>query len=131
MSLIQNQSNFDLKSVIIDSKLRGLWRLMTGFHLTYVWATLSMGLGALANTATFLLLRYFIDDYLGGKPTVGLLLILCGFLGLALLQGGFTFLSRTLAARTAEGSWSGCATICTTTYNGCRSPITTKPRRVI
>lgn len=99
----QNQSNFDLKSVIIDSKLRGLWRLMTGFHLTYAGATLSMGLGALANTATFLLLRYFIDDYLGGKTTVGLVLILCGFLGLALLQGGFTFFSRTLAARTAEG----------------------------
>ncbi len=99
----QNQPDFDLKSVLTDGKLRGLWRLMTGFQLTYAGATLSLGLSALANTATFLLLRYFIDDYLGGKANIGLLLILGGFLGLALLQGGFTFLSRTLAARTAEG----------------------------
>ncbi|MCX6045848.1 MAG: ABC transporter ATP-binding protein [Chloroflexi bacterium] len=99
----QNQPDFDLKSVLTESKLRGLWRLMTGFHLTYIGATLSLSLGALANTVTFLLLRYFVDDYLGGKANVGLPLILVGFLGLALLQGGFTFLSRTLAARTAEG----------------------------
>ena len=98
-----SQTDFDLKTTLTENKLRGLWRLMTGFRLTYIGASLSLSLGALANTATFLLLRYFIDNYLGGKASVGLPLILAGFLSLAVLQGGFTFLSRTLAARTAEG----------------------------
>src|SRR5436190_19152934 len=76
---------------------------MSGFHLIYLGATLSLGLAALTNTLTFLLIRYFVDTYLGGKANVGLPLILAGFLGLAGLQGFFTFRSRALAARTSEG----------------------------
>jgi ATP-binding cassette, subfamily B, bacterial len=95
---------YDLKEAAQGNKWLGLWRLMTGFHGTYLGATLSLGLAATANTATFLLLRYFIDNYLGGaEQTVSLWLILAGFLALALAQGFFTFGSRTLAARTAEG----------------------------
>lgn len=98
------QPDFDIKPAITGNKWRNLWQMMTGFHVTYLGATLNLGLGAAANTATFLLLRYFIDDYLGGAATsVGLPLILTGFLGLALAQGLFTFLSRKLAAQTAEG----------------------------
>jgi ATP-binding cassette subfamily B protein len=95
---------YDLKEAARSNKWLGLWRLMTGFHGTYVGATLSLGLAAAANTATFLLLRYFIDNYLGStERTVSLWLILSGFLALAFAQGFFTFRSRTLAARTAEG----------------------------
>jgi len=77
---------------------------MTGFHFIYLAATLSLGLGAIARTASLLLLRYFVDDVLGQSPSIStLILIALGFLGLALIQGGFTFISGTLAARTAEG----------------------------
>ena len=96
--------DYDLKEAVGGSKWRGLWRLMTGFHSTYLGATLSLGLAAAANTATFFLLRYFIDEYLGnGVRTVSIWLIFSGFIALAVMQGFFTFRSRTLAARTAEG----------------------------
>ena len=77
---------------------------MIGFRLIYLAATVSLGLGAIARTASYLLLRYFVDDVLGQSPSIStMLLIALGFLGLALIQGGFTFLSGTLAAQTAEG----------------------------
>jgi len=105
-SILPNQSpvELDLKSVALENKWRGFWRLMTGFHSTYVGATISLGLAAVANTATFLLIRYFVDNYLiGAARSVSLIVILAGFLGLALAQGYFTFQSRKLAAQTAEG----------------------------
>ncbi len=57
-----------------------------------------------AKTATYLLLRYFVDSVLGKErqPRV-LALIALGFIGLALVEGGFTFLSGRFAAQTAEG----------------------------
>ncbi len=77
---------------------------MIGFRLIYLAATISLGLGAIARTVSYLLLRYFVDDVLGQSPSIStMLLITLGFLGLALFQGGFTFLSGTLAAQTAEG----------------------------
>ena len=77
---------------------------MIGFRLIYLAATISLGLGAIARTVSYLLLRYFVDDVLGQSPSIStMLLIALGFLGLALFQGGFTFLSGTLAAQTAEG----------------------------
>ncbi len=95
----------DLKQVALEpNKFRKLWKLMSGFQHAYLGATASLGIAAGANTATFLLLRYFIDDYLGDKSTaVSLWLILAGFIALALLQALFTFQSRKLAAQTAEG----------------------------
>jgi ATP-binding cassette subfamily B protein len=96
--------DYDLQSVVSVGTRRGFWRLMTGFHRTYFGATISLGLAAGANTATFLLLRYFVDDYLGaGVRSVSLWTIFGGFLVLALAQGFFTFNSRRLAAQTAEG----------------------------
>lgn len=104
MSSIQSRSSYNLKQIVSDNRLVGLWRLMTGFHFIYLAATLSLGLGAIARTASLLLLRYFVDDVLGQSPSIStLILIALGFLGLALIQGGFTFISGTLAARTAEG----------------------------
>jgi ATP-binding cassette subfamily B protein len=45
-----------------------------------------------------------VDDVLGNTPSsTTLMQIALGFLGLALFQGSFTFLSGALAARTAEG----------------------------
>jgi ATP-binding cassette subfamily B protein len=84
-------------------RLVGLWRMMAGFRRMYLVATLSLGVAALARTGNFLLLRTFADHILGHPEQSGRLpLIGLGFLGLAALQGGFTFLSGRLAARTAE-----------------------------
>jgi ATP-binding cassette, subfamily B, bacterial len=104
-SIAVQQPNFDLKAVVSEEdKLRKIWRLMTGYQSSYIGATVSLGLAAFANTGTYLLIRYFIDTYLGGNgAAVGLWLILLGFLSLAGAQSFFTFQSRKLAAQTAEG----------------------------
>ena len=95
---------FDFKGAIPDSRLKGLWRMMAGFRLAYLGATVTLGLSALARTVTYLLLRHFVDNVLGRQALSGTLpLIALGLLGLALLQGAFTFLSGRLAAQTAEG----------------------------
>ncbi len=96
--------DYDLKNAVSRNRLIGLWRLISGYHWAYIGANLSLGVSALAKTATYLLLRYFIDDYFVEQThTVAIWVIALGFLGLALLEGGFTFLSGRLAARTAEG----------------------------
>ncbi|MBN1135549.1 MAG: ABC transporter ATP-binding protein [Anaerolineae bacterium] len=78
--------------------------MMAGFRWIYLLATVSLGVAALARTGNFLLLRAFVDQVLGHADRSYLLpLIALGFVGLAVLQGGFTFLSGRIAARTAEG----------------------------
>jgi ATP-binding cassette subfamily B protein len=95
---------FDPKNIAAGSRSAGLWRLMTGFRLMYLGATLSLGVAAMARTATYLLLGQFVDKVLGKQARTDLLpLIAVGFVGLALVQGVFTFLSGRWAAQTAEG----------------------------
>ncbi len=97
-------TTYDLKSTVSDNRLVGLWRLMTGYRAKYLGATVSIGLAAVFRTASFFLVRYLIDDVLGQEDTASQLpLVALGFIVLALLQGGFSFLSGTLAAQTAEG----------------------------
>jgi ATP-binding cassette, subfamily B, bacterial len=95
---------YDLKKAVNPNRLRGLWRMTTGFRLMYLAATMSQGMAAVAKTSVYLLLRHFIDNVLGtGQPVSMIVWIALGFLGLALVEGSFTFLSGKLAARTAEG----------------------------
>jgi ATP-binding cassette subfamily B protein len=104
MVMPSTTSTFDLKNAVSANRLAGLWRMMLGFRLTYIGAILSLGLATLARTATFLLLAYLVDSVLGKSGLSGQLpLIALGFVGLALFQGGFSFLSGRLAALTAEG----------------------------
>jgi ATP-binding cassette subfamily B protein len=104
VALATSTSSYDLKNAVSSNRLRGLWRMMTGFRLKYLGATLSLALAATSKTFTYLLLRHFVDDVLGQGETAGaLLLIALGFVGLALFEGTFTFLSGRLAAQTAEG----------------------------
>jgi ATP-binding cassette, subfamily B, bacterial len=84
--------------------------MMTGFRWRYIVATASLAIAALAKTATFLLLRYFIDEVLGqGNYSLGgdlnrtLIIVALGFIGLATLEGSFSYFSGRLAAYTAEG----------------------------
>nr|MCU0510086.1 ABC transporter transmembrane domain-containing protein [Anaerolineae bacterium] len=88
----------------VGQKLAGLWAMMTGFRWRFLGATVALAVGAAAKTATYLLLREFVDGILGVETrTSALVLIALAFIGLAVLEGGFTFLSGRLAAQTAEG----------------------------
>jgi ATP-binding cassette subfamily B protein len=95
--------SFDLKRANHPNRLVGLWRLMTGFRLKYLGATISLGFGAIAKTSTYLLLRYFVDNFQNPQANIDLPLVALGFIGLALCEGSFTFMSGRLAAQTAEG----------------------------
>jgi ATP-binding cassette subfamily B protein len=97
--------NYDLKKAISANRLLGLWRLMSGYHAEYIVATLFVGLAALSKTLTYLLLQFFVDQFLIPKASIQpVILIALGFVGLAVLQGLFTFLSGVYSAQTAEGS---------------------------
>ena len=97
-------TQFDFKAAISDKPLVGLWRMMTGFRLAYVGAVIGVGVAALLRTGNYMLLRYFIDDVVAkGENEHTLPIIAAGFVGLALFQGAFSFLSGRFAARTAEG----------------------------
>ncbi len=98
-------SEFDLKQAQSPNRVKGLWRLITGYQGIYLLANLSLGMAALAKTSTYLLLRYFIDSYFPVIPgATPLPFIAFGFVLLAVIEGAFTFYSGVLAARTAEGS---------------------------
>lgn len=97
-------STLDLKATLSEQRARGLWRMMAGYRLPYIGAMFSLGFAALSKTLTYLLLAYLIDDVLSqGIFDQTLLVIGLAFVGLALIEGGFTFLSGRLAARTSEG----------------------------
>ena len=104
MSLSQKVLDYDLKKTIHANRLVGLWRLMTGFRLNYLGANLSLGISALAKTSTYLLLRYFVDHHLmANDAVVSLWGIAFGFVGLAAVEGSFSFMSGRLASLSAEG----------------------------
>ena len=76
---------------------------MYGYRLLYLLGSFCLGIGTLARTGTYLWLREFIDKVLSSNPTSQRLLWAgLGFVGLAAIQGLFTFVSGALSARTAE-----------------------------
>jgi ATP-binding cassette subfamily B protein len=96
--------DLDLKQALSSNRLVGLWRFMGGFHWFYISAILSLAVATLARTLTYTLLEYFVDDVLiEGTPTPFYLIAL-GFVGLAVFQGVFTFVSGRLAAHSSEGA---------------------------
>ncbi|RLC98625.1 MAG: ABC transporter ATP-binding protein, partial [Chloroflexi bacterium] len=95
---------FNFKKTVSDNRLVGLWRMMADFRLAYLGAVIGVGVAAALRTGNYLLLRYFVDDVLAQKRfDRTLALIGLGFVGLALVQGLFSFLSGRWAALTAEG----------------------------
>ena len=102
-SIIPNQT-VDLKQALSNNSLIGLWRMLKGFRLTYLGALVAQALAAAAKTTTFLLLAYLVDDVLlRGQMGQAIVMIALSFIGLAIVEGAFTFLSGRLAAQTAEG----------------------------
>ena len=95
----------DLKRTLSDNRLLGLWRLMAGFRWVYAGAIVSLAIATMAKSGTYLLLAYFIDDVLvADTVSTPLVVFSLAFVGLALVQGAFTFSSGKLAAHAAEGS---------------------------
>jgi ATP-binding cassette subfamily B protein len=93
----------DLHHIVTKRRIIGLWRLLRGNRLFYLVASLCLGIGTIARTGTYLWLREFIDEILFSSPTrQQLALAGLGFVGLATIQGLFTFVSGALSARTAE-----------------------------
>jgi ATP-binding cassette, subfamily B, bacterial len=101
---LRNLSPYDIKQSATDNQILGLWRLMNGYRLRYLLATLSLGVAAVSKVMVYVLLAYIVDtvfklaDPMSILPAVAL-----GFLALAFLEGLFTFISGRLAAHTAEG----------------------------
>jgi len=101
-----SMQNFDFRQALTQNRLIGLWRMTSGYRLPYTAATISLAISAISKTTTYFLLRYFADTILGkdvANPTLILILIGLGFIGLASLEGGFGYISGRLAAYTAEG----------------------------
>jgi len=109
MTTIEPTLTFDFRKALDKNHLRGIWKMMVDYRLPYFGATLSLAVSALAKTLTYLLLRYFADDvltqgkYINNSLTGTFLWIAVGFVGLAAVEGTFSFLSGRLAAYTAEG----------------------------
>ena len=109
MTTLEPTLTFDFRKVIDKNHLKGIWKMMVDYRLPYFAATLSLAVSALAKTLTYLLLRYFADDvltqgkYINNSLTGTFIWIAVGFVGLAAVEGAFSFLSGRLAAYTAEG----------------------------
>jgi ATP-binding cassette subfamily B protein len=99
---------FDFRKVLSRKKLAGMLRMMTGYRMAYVAANLSLAISAVAKTLTYLLLKIFADTVVGtSAPFAGtlsrtLVLLALGFIGLALFEGGFAYISSRLASFSAE-----------------------------
>ena len=94
----------DLSSTATGKPIAGLWRLTRGFRVLLLGVLLSMGIAVVARTGTYLVIRYFVDDFLvDPAASLGLWLIAGAFLALTFVQGAFGFLSGALAARSSEG----------------------------
>lgn len=100
---------FDFRKSLEENRLKGIWKMMVDYRLPYLGATAALAVSALAKTYTYILLRYFADDvltqgnYIGSSLVQSALWIGLGFVLLAVVEGGFAFLSGRLAAYTAEG----------------------------
>jgi ATP-binding cassette, subfamily B, bacterial len=108
MTAHTHPDNFDIRTALHPNRLKGIWRMMTGYRLPYLGATIALAISALAKTATFLLLRYFADVVTGDAEPFAeelntvFIWLAAGFIALALFEGGFAFVSGRLAAFTAE-----------------------------
>jgi ATP-binding cassette, subfamily B, bacterial len=107
----QQPHEYDFRNAITNNRLKGLWRMMTGFRLPYLGATISLTIAALARTGNTLVLRYFADTLIKAEKagtavnqlSRTLVLVAFGFLVLAVVEGASSFLSGRLSSFTAEG----------------------------
>jgi ATP-binding cassette subfamily B protein len=94
---------FDPRTHLAPKGLHGLWRLLQGFRLRYLGAMVGLFVSTSARTYVYLLLRFFVDQVVGKRAPAWYALVAAGFVGLALLQAGGSFVGGALSAQTAEG----------------------------
>jgi len=93
----------NLRDAATVKPLAGLWRLMRGYRLLFLVAALSLGIAVIARTGSYLVIRYFVDTFLADPSESRVLLLIAGgFVALAAVQGGFSFIAGSLAAKSAE-----------------------------
>ncbi|MFK7800245.1 MAG: ABC transporter ATP-binding protein [Anaerolineae bacterium] len=116
-------NEFDLKKIAHSSRLKGVWQLMSGYRTLYFGAIVAIAIATFARTGVYFLLAFFIDNVLEQNPIrEGSLLpgdwlngivarneileilpwLALMFVGMAVIQGIFTYLSGRWAAWTAE-----------------------------
>jgi ATP-binding cassette subfamily B protein len=95
---------YDMRKSIAQRPLVGFWRMMTGFRWLYISAVVFLAISAALNTASYMLIRYFVDNVVNMPNLLDIVpWIAVGFIALAAGQGLFGFLSGRLAAQTSEG----------------------------
>ncbi len=100
-----HKKNLDVKTLLDEKRLKGLWNLMSGYQGLYVGAMLYQAVAALAKSGTYLLLEYFVDNFLLAQTAgMDIWVVAIGFVVLFLFQGSATFMSQKSAAQTAEGT---------------------------
>jgi ATP-binding cassette, subfamily B, bacterial len=108
-------TNFNVKATMTynqktqktSQRLLGLWKLSYGYRTRYATALFCQLMEATMNALSLLLLGYLIDTVLLNPPadiTTALLGVGGGFIVLAILRGGFSFLSGIMASQTAQGT---------------------------
>lgn len=99
--------HLDLKLTTSPNRIKGLWQMITGFRLIYIGGVMALAVAAAAKMSTSLVLRNFADSALQETSvtpeSIPIYYYALGFLGLAFIEAGFTFLSGRMAARAAEG----------------------------
>lgn len=94
----------DFQHIASQKPLVGLWGLLRGFRLEYAIAIGALTISVAARTGTFFLIGYLVNEALNSPDLQQVLpFIALGFVLLALMEGGFSFLSGRFAALTAEG----------------------------
>jgi len=101
----KNYYDIDLSKTISENRLLGLLHLMKGYHWLYIGATITLAIATIARTGVYLVLRRFVDDVIiAGNYGTDFVIVILMFVGLALFQGGFTFLSGWMSSKTAEST---------------------------
>jgi ATP-binding cassette subfamily B protein len=103
--LVSNKHYYDLnlKETVSKNRLLGLWRLMKGYQGLYIGAIILLAVATIARTGIALVVRRFVDDVIiAGNYGSTLTITILSFIGLALVQGIFTFLSGWLTSKSAE-----------------------------
>ena len=98
-------NDYDLINILHKRKLVGIFRIMKGYELKYIIATIAISLSTMARTAQYFILQYFVDDYLTlGTAQVGLFPISASIILLTLITGGTNYFSGRFTAEVSEGS---------------------------
>ncbi|MHC1771602.1 MAG: ABC transporter ATP-binding protein [Flexilinea sp.] len=103
MNAQENILDYDLTQAKSKNRLLGVWRMMSGYRLRYLFAILSQGVSTASKTGVYLLLSWFIDSWLTQKDrSIPIFLVAASFILLALIEGLFSYSANSIANFIAE-----------------------------